>query len=283
MNNRNIFDVVTGKSGASIKTIMLNHGGYQTLWNEVQEFIAADPTYDYREQERFINGFLFWSIVINNIIGLQKYKNVLVVPSFRNSRYSSLWDDNKGKIAANVAGNLWPAITEYFNTDHDVYVAYPDDHGSFARNLIRHFGVSRVSSNQPYILGDDTYQVTVPDDLKFDAVFLAGIPVNEGEQFNATDIKADFASICTEDFDLIDSYHGQSDANGKDTTYAIAFNQELPVLPPRIVGEQKDISEVAEYINNTTVHLDAEDENAGNLKFILPHLSRVLVSEFKVY
>jgi hypothetical protein len=134
----------------------------------------------------------------------------LVVPSFRNSRYSSLWDDSKGKIAANVAGNLWPAITQYFNTDHDVCVAYPDDHGSFARNLMRHFDVSRVSSNQPYILGDDTYQVTVPDDLKFDAVFLAGIPVNEGEQFNATDIKADFASICTEDFDLIDSYHGQT-------------------------------------------------------------------------
>lgn len=284
-NHRNVFDVVTGKNGQQIKTIMVNMATYQELWKTIQEFMAADPTYDFREQEKAINPLIFWSIMVNNIIGMRGYSNVLLVNSFRNTNFPELYDNANGRIHYNIVNNIWPIISDYFEVDVNVHVAYPSTHQSFARNIVRHFDVQRITCNKPYVMGDDTYSVDPIPDEKFDAVFLAGIPITEGEEFNAADIKADFASMCTEDFDLIDSFHGQRDTNGHDTEYAIAFNKDLPVTPNRLVGETQDISELAEYINNNMTNLTTSDlaNGAEKLRYILPHLGTVIRNEFKVY
>lgn len=285
MSINSLFDVIVEKTSETTSSgILLNETNYSELWNRVRDFIASDPTYDYTVEQDNINSLIFWSVIVNNIISGLKYENVLVVPSFRNSNFLSLRDDAAGAIAPNLFNNIWPFINTYFNCSPNVYVAYPDDHNSFARNLMREFGVNRISANKSYVMGDGTYMVDVPDDIKFDCVLLAGHPMNDGETFDANDIKSDFAPVCTVGFDLIDTFDSRN--HGRNVAQSVVDGNTIPPEVPRITGTRRDMSEIAERINSSIhikAHLEENNKALGNLDALLSRLSEMIKKEFRVY
>lgn len=279
-----LYDVFIEKTDSKTRALLLDENSYGSLWKKIQDFMASDPTYDYTVEQDSINAMIMWSIIINNIIVRLRYNNVLVVPSFRDSNYPSLWDNTVDRIMPNVQSNIWPIINKHFSASTNVYVAYSETHQSFARSLMRHFNVNRIAANKPYVMGDSTYMVDVPDDIKFDAVFLAGIPMNSDETFEANDIKTDFSPVCTMGFDLIDLYETRHD--GGDLGQSVIDGTPLPATQLRITGDTKDTSEMSEHINNTIhtmSHLQENEKSIGNLDVILQRLSEVIRKEFKVY
>lgn len=283
--HQQVFDlVINAEDPSSIQSISLIKQDYDVLWKHVQEFLASDPTYDFRANEKFINEFLTWCFIWNNVMTLMDYKKILVVPSFKNSNYPSLWDDNNQKLPCNLVNNLWICVKQYFKSMGETFVCLPNSHGSFARNFLRSFSVNRIVCNEPYILGDDTFTIDPPkewdsdEDVKFDAVFLAGIPA-EGQTYNAADIKADFAQYCTDDFDLIDAYEGESCVNFFSN---VVNNRELDEPETRLIGETKDLTNISHYINNC-IHVDKSEEGFENLRYILPRLAEYIQKEFKIY
>jgi hypothetical protein len=283
MSVNNLFDIIVEKTSETTSSgILLNETNHSELWNRVRDFMASDPTYDYTIEQDNINSMIFWSVIINNIISELKYENVLVVPSFRNSEFPSLRDEDAGRIAPNLVSNIWPFINKHFNCSPDIYVAYPDDHNSFARNLMREFGVSRISANKRYVMGDGTYMVDVPDDIKFDCVVLAGHPMNDGETFDANDIKSDFAPVCNVGFDIIDTF----DSHESNVVQPVLDGNAILPEVPRITGTRRDMSEIAERINSSIhikAHLEENNKALGNLDVILSRLSEVIKKEFRVY
>ena len=280
------FDIVIdGSDPTNIKSRIMSQEDYTELWTHVQELFAFDPRYDYREQERFINEFLVWALIWNNVMTLQGYKRILVVPSFKNSNFPTMWDDNKQKVYGNLVNNLWVGVKKYFRSHGEPFVCFPNTQNSFARQFMRSFDVSRIECNKPYILGDEDFTIVPPVhwgsdvEIKFDAVFLAGIP-SEGNTYDAEDIKADFAQYCTEDFDLIDAYEG----NSYETFFSnVVNNKELDEPDNRIVGESKDLTNISEIINSTTINVEQNAEGFDNLRYILPRLAEFIRKEFKIY
>lgn len=278
----NFYDIFIERTTDNTSSgILVNENNYSELWSRVQDFMATDPTYDYTVEDSNINAVIMWSVIFNNIITQLKYENVLVVPSFRDSNFTSLMGDD-GQLRPNLINNIWPFVNAHFKCNTNVYVAYPDNHNSFARNMMREFAVNRISSNKTYVMGDDSYMVDVPDDIRFDCVLLSGISMNDGESFDVNDIKTDFSPVCTEGFDLIDNY----DSVSREIKQAIIDNEKLPTPTTRLVGERKDMSQVAEHINNSIhikEHLVENEKDIGNLELVLSRLSEVIKKAFRVY
>ena len=274
-HNRDLFNVVIGKTDQTVNSVMVNEDSFGHLERKIIEFIASHPAYDFVREEKFAESFIWQAIGISNMINLLGYQNVLVVPSFRDSAFSTLYDHSEGGLRTNLVSQLWPIVNAHFHQSAYVCTAYPDDHVSFCKDIGRHFESGEVSSNKRYVMGDDTYWVH--SDILFDAVFLAGQPLDVGQTFVASDIKNDFASMCTEDFDLIDLYE-REDFSAR---LAVRNGTPLPPRPTRLTGENKDIREFAEHINNSSIKLSSSDNDAFTA--IMSNHSRILERVMQVY
>ena len=213
------------------------------------------------------------SIFFNNIISSLNYKNVLVIPSFKNSKYEYLTDEyyiSHGDICAQA----FATINKFFNCSPNVFVAYPPTHDSLMKNLLREFKVHVINSNKMYVMGDESYEINVPEGLKFDAVLLVGIDINEGETFQVSDIKNDFSSYCTTEFDLIDFF-----ADDENVKLRARKGLEMGEEKTRLVGENKSIDDIIHFINTNTVKTTKIYEDNGVLSF----LSKTLKRTIKVY
>jgi hypothetical protein len=236
-HNRDLFNVVIGKTGQTVNSVMVNEDSFGHLERKIIEFIASHPAYDFVREEKFAESFIWQAIGISNMINLLGYQNVLVVPSFRDSAFSTLYDHSEGGLRTNLVSQLWPIVNAHFHQSAYVCTAYPDDH----------------------------------------AVFLAGQPLDVGQTFVASDIKNDFASMCTEDFDLIDLYE-REDFSAR---LAVRNGTPLPPRPTRLTGENKDIREFAEHINNSSIKLSSSDNDAFTA--IMSNHSRILERVMQVY
>jgi hypothetical protein len=187
------------------------------------------------------------SNIRNSFLTLSQYENVLFVPSFKDSRHSSYWVSKSHNYiqTSNIGLHLTSIINKKFETSPNIYVAYPDSHVSLYKYIMEQYGVNIVSSNKMYNLGDDTYTVTPPEDVLFDAVYLGGVDNLSDGYFNATDIKADFSQYCSDNFDLIDDF---IDDNKKIEFYT----GDSPVNyenDNRLIGIEKSTSEISSYIS----------------------------------
>ena len=214
------------------------------------------------------------SIVFNNFISVQKYENVLVIPSFRNNKYTNFTDEDNNTVA-NITPNIFQVINEYFECSPEIFVAYPEDHTGFGKSVVKEFNGHVIRSNKMYIMGDETYEIYPPDDIEFDAVILAGIDMNEGVTFQASDIKNDFSQYCVDNFDLIDVY-----GDNEKALLPVLRNENMENIPERITGEKKNIDRVCNIINNNSIgHADRPDtENR-----VLPKLSDIIKKYIRVY
>jgi len=281
MSNDKFF-VVKSSDGGEVHSRILTQDGITDLYNKVMEVIAGHPSYDYTEEDMFVKMLILQGICVSNIIAMMGYSKILVVPSFRNSKFPSLYNHGDQDVRYNLINNLWPVINSFFGQDPHIYYTFPSDHVSFCRDLARDFHVDNVVCNKRYVMGDDTFWVE-NEGIEFDAVFLAGQPIDDGVTFAAADIKADFASICTEDFDLIEMYDEEG-VDGLSLRNHLKNNtlksHEMPPRRTRLTGEEKDIREICEYINNNTVKINPTE---GNLANIVPRLSTLFQRELKVY
>jgi|TARA_B100001093_G_scaffold520063_1_gene612406 hypothetical protein len=214
-------------------------------------------------------------ITYSNFLTSMKYQNVLFVPSFRNGRFPKLMDANYETMQSNASQHMTPIINKHFNCSPNIYVPYPDGHTSLYQDLHLDFGVNIISSNGMYEMGADNYNVVPPEDVKFDAVFLAGFSIPEGTTYNAQDIKDDFASYCTEDFDLIDDFQDHN------IRMEIRRGNPIPERPTRLTGTPKDVNDVLHYLGSNTVHENYGDDNFKTN--IATQMTSILQKVIKVY
>lgn len=167
---------------------------------------------------------------------------------------------------------MGPIINKHFDCVPNIYVAYPENHTSLYHDLYLEFGVNIIPASGMYSMGSEDYTVTPPDGIKFDCVYLAGHETNE--EFNASDIKADFAQYCTEDFDLIDHY-------GSDRNQAALQRNEPFMDDNRLVGETKDFGDIFDFIS--TYSLRQDNFKNGLPTIIRERLTEALTQAIKVY
>jgi hypothetical protein len=221
------------------------------------------------------------SLLLNNILSAKKYQNVLFIPSFRNNLFPRLLDASYILNVPNVNYHMMPCTNKYYELPPNIWVAYPEGHTSLYHDLMDGFGVNFCMSNGMYTMGDSTYEVTAPDGVEFDCVYLAGHPMpSDDTYFNAEDIKNDFAPYCTPDFDLHDVR--------RRSLYKEEYQRGNPYLddveaPPRIVGETKDMTDVFSYVLENTLRSDFHGDTRLTEMFtgrkMLPHFQK----SYKVY
>ena len=243
--------VVLKKTDNSYQSTLMSDASYHTL------SVAFTDAFDLTD-ERDASFPIIESIFINNIISSLGYSNILVIPQGTGD-FTDIVDNHISK--GDLSAQSFSVINKYFDCQPNVYIAYPEVTEGSTQRLIRDFNVSTVTSNKPYVIGDETYRVTEPDGVSFDAVILAGIDINEGETFSASDLKNDFseASAGLSDFDLIDMF--ADDDNNKAKIYA---GEEPLARDDRITGVEKNIDEILNTINTTTIRFSSQSDTVAN-------------------
>ena len=197
-----------------------------------------------------------WHLVITNVIHSiithEQFENVLIVPTFRDSRHTRfLLEDSTSRLIGkthkpNIGNHLLPIINKVFDTSPNMYIAYPPEHVSLYKYIMEQYGVNIIPSNKMYTeLGLDDYTITPPEGVKFDLVVILGADHDSDEKFDIVDFKADFAEYCTEDFVLYDDWmspqtvikYQDDDLDGIIHLY-------------RINGERRNISETASWVSS---------------------------------
>lgn len=257
--------VLNKKTDNSHQSALMSDASYHAL------SVAFTDAFDLTE-ERDASFPILESIFINNIISSLGYSNILVIPQGTGD-FTDIVDNHISK--GDLSAQSFSVINKYFDCQPNVYIAYPEVTEGSTQRLIREFNVNTIVSNKPYVIGDETYTVTKPDGVSFDAVILAGININEGETFNASDLKNDFAQYCTTDFDLIDMF--ADDDNNKAKIYA---GEEPLARDDRITGVEKNIDEIINTINTTTIKFSSQNDTIAN---VMSRFSSLVKRFVKVY
>jgi len=259
--------VVLNKSDSSYQSTLMSDESYHVLSSSFAEVL------DLTEQQDAIFPILE-SIFINNIISSLGYSNVLVIPQGTGD-FTDIVDNHISK--GDLSSQSFSVINKYFDCQPNVYIAYPEVTEGYTQRLIRDFNVNTVTSNKPYVIGDETYRVTAPDGVSFDAVILAGIDINEGETFSASDLKNDFTEVSAilSDFDLIDMF--ADDDNNKAKIYA---GEEPLSRDDRITGVEKNIDEIINTINTITIRFSSQNDTIAN---VMSRFSSLVKRFVKVY
>jgi len=264
--------VVLNKGSSISNSVLASYGQLQDCMS-----LFTVPGYEMSRKDTFI--ITAESIYVNNIFSSLNYENILIVPSFTDVKYFD--DDDQVKLVSDVSrlegdvgAHSFACINRFFNASSRVFVAYPEFHESYMWTVLKKFDVHVIDSNHLYTMGDETYEVTVPEGVEFDAVILAGIGVNEGETFQVSDIKNDFSQYCVDDFDLIDFF-----ADDENSKVRIWNGQDIIEKSPRLIGEEKNIDDIIDFINtNTMRHTTGHDTHSS-----IKTLNKLIRNTIKVY
>jgi len=210
--------------------------------------------------------------LVDGMLATSGYQNILVVTSFESNQYTQLRDRNYRPIKS-AGDHLLPIVHSVNETHGNIYVAEPKM-GSIFTPLYEKYDINIIPVDSCFKI-DSTFKIKT--DVKFDAVVLLGSESLQNGKFSATDVKAKFAKYCTEDFDLIDVYRGDT----KTRRHAVNNGTPLPPRPTRLTGENKDIREFAEHINNSSIKLSSSDNDA--FTNIMSSYSRILERVMQVY
>ena len=276
MEHSTLNNVVMGKEHGEVRSVLISYESDINLKKAIRQTIKGYTNTKLTDKILGTEYHIVMGLLGNNLLALKEYNNVLFVPSFKNSKFPSLLDANYKVQMSNASQHMIPIINAYYETTPNVYVAYPVEHTSLYNDLHIQFDCGVVESNKMYSMGVEDYTVTnIPEGVKFDCVYLAGHDVDEGVTFSAEDIKADFASVCTEDFDLIDDYQDHN------LRLEVHRNNETPSVTDRLTGTQKDIREELSYISTNTIRSDGW--NLEGWQTVSKRLSDILDKTIKVY
>jgi len=143
--------------------------------------------------------------LVDGMLATSGYQNILVVTSFENNQYTQLRDRNYRPIKS-AGDHLLPIVHSVNETHGNIYVAEPKM-GSIFTPLYEKYDINIIPVDSCFKI-DSTFKIKT--DVKFDAVVLLGSESLQNGKFSATDVKAKFAKYCTEDFDMIDVYRGDT-------------------------------------------------------------------------
>ena len=276
MEHSTLNNVVIGKEHGEVRSVLISYESDINLKTAIRQTIKGYTNTKLTDKILGTEYHIVMGLLGNNLLALKEYNNVLFVPSFKNSKFPSLLDANYKVQMSNASQHMIPIINAYYETTPNVYVAYPVEHTSLYNDLHIQFDCGVVESNKMYSMGVEDYTVTnIPEGVKFDCVYLAGHDIDEGVTFSAEDIKSDFASVCTDDFDLIDDYQDHN------LRLEVHRNNETPSVPDRLTGTQKDIREELSYISTNTIRSDGW--NLEVWQTVSKRLSDLLDKTIKVY
>lgn len=241
-----------GKEHGEVRSVLISYESDINLKTAIRQTIKGYTSDKLTDKILGTEYHIPMGLLGNNLLALKEYQNVLFVPSFKNSKFPSLLDANYKVQMSNASPHMIPIINAYYETTPNIYVAYPVGHTSLYNDLHIQFDCGIVESNKMYSMGVEDYTVTnIPEGVEFDCVYLAGHDIDEGVTFSAEDIKSDFASICTEDFDLIDNYQDHN------LRLEVHRGNDMPSVPDRLTGTQKNIDEEISYASINTIRSDA--------------------------
>ena len=268
MEHSTLNNVVMGKEHGEVRSVLISYESDINLKTAIRQTIKGYTNTKLTDKILGTEYHIVMGLLGNNLLALKEYKNVLFVPSFKNSKFPSLLDANYKVQMSNASQHMIPIINAYYETTPNIYVAYPVEHTSLYNDLHIQFECGIVESNKMYSMGVEDYTVTnIPEGVKFDCVYLAGHDIDEGVTFSAEDIKSDFASVCTDDFDLIDDYQDHN------LRLEVHRNNDIPSVPDRLTGTQKNIDEEISYVSINTIRPDA---------FKVPQAQKTLIDKIDV-
>lgn len=273
-----INNVVTGKVNGEIESLLIGHQSDIDFKTRLRETIKSYTNVKVTDKVLGTERHIPVGLMLNNLLALREYENVLFIPSFRNNKFPNMLDEGYNVQESNISQHMMPIINKHFDASPNVYVAYPEGHSSVYHDLMLEFGVNIIPSSGMYSMGDDSYTVTPPAGLSFDCVYLAGHDIAEGVTFSAEDIKEDFnsQSFCVDGFDLIDDYQDHN------LRLEVHRGNPLPDVTERLTGTQKNIDDILEYIGNNTIRPDGF-ENEQFKRTIQGQISVLMKTAIKVY
>lgn len=141
--------------------------------------------------------------VVDGMLTLSGYQNILVVTSFESTDYTGKLRDYRYRPIKSAGDHMLPLVHKFNESEGNLYVTKVRNSKNFYTDLYDRFDIASVDVDSYFRLDGDLKMKT---DVKFDAVVLLGSESYKKGKFSASDVKKKFAKYCTEDFDLIDVY-----------------------------------------------------------------------------
>lgn len=168
--------------------------------------IASRYKSNHRQRKRndFIT-LLTDGCLLDGMLTLAGYDNILVVTSFEDKNYDRLRDRTQRPV--NSAGDhMFPIVNSMNGSHGNIYATSVPNGDSFFTHLYDHYNINMVDCDSYFKVDNDFKLRNVS--VKFDAVVLLGCESIKKGNFRASDVKAKFAKYCVEGFDMIDVYRG---------------------------------------------------------------------------
>lgn len=277
--------IVTEEKLNSIAAQLAGHvGNYCFNYNPESPLVKIYPNI-----KKDIRNHIVWrALNSHNTVKFFEKNKVLFIPSFKDSKfteYTKPMRPNRDFYYENISCHLYPVLNKMLDFDTEVYVAYPTGHISLYKYIMEQYNVSFLESNKMYELGMDDYEIQNPDDIKFDFVYLYGCETsNPDGYFYGSDIKADFAKYCTEDFVLYDDYvnNDKKFSTLSNGTFLTDYNES-----DRIRGDliKYPREELCSWIATNIMSPDfiPDDEKKEDLRDLLRVITSVLLKELRIY
>lgn len=145
--------------------------------------------------------------VIDGMLTLSGYQNILVVTSFESKDYTGKLRDRRYRPIKSAGDHMLPIVHKFNESAGNIYVTKVRNSENYYTELYERFNIPSVDVDSYFKLDGD---FKIKTNVKFDAVVLLGSESYKQGKFNASDVKKKFARYCVDDFDLIDVYRASA-------------------------------------------------------------------------
>lgn len=236
MNHRNKNELIAvERSPTNTTTSRYIHKSHkQTEWGRLNYTIGREV----RQNDIVLRWKDRWSHTVNdvfnycpmflNYLAIKGYKKILFVGHFNAGQKS--WTINRkmdrvlhqsptynSRDDTMVDPNIWlqflPIVRmAYGYNSFDMHTLVPKEgkHRGIMNALYRRYECDLINCNKQYKKGRVNMSIDRLPDTQYDCVVLAGVPKDEQDQdlISHHHIRAEFASYCTENFDIVDLRYG---------------------------------------------------------------------------
>ncbi|MAI05264.1 MAG: hypothetical protein CMA07_06090 [Euryarchaeota archaeon] len=220
----------------SVESTVINLSTKEKIVNDIRESI---PKFQGKETKvSDVTTMVTDASILDALLAVSEYENILVVPSFENSDYTRLRDRNY-RSERSAGDHLLPIIHAINESHGKLYVAQPRV-GNIFSDLYEKYNVNIIHSDSWFKVDGSFHMET---DIKFDCVVLLG---NEGYKkgnYNGGEVKRKFEKYCRGHFEMVDVYRGnlRSLQGGRSADKQVidrvinAVNTPKPIYKPQAV------------------------------------------------
>lgn len=176
----------------------------QEMMHELMIASRYKSNHGQRKRNDFIT-LLTDGCLLDGMLTLAGYDNILVVTSFEDKNYDRLRDRTQRPVKS-AGDHMFPIVNSMNGSHGNIYVTSVPNGDSFFTHLYNHYNINTVDCDSYFKVDNDFKLRNVS--VKFDAVVLLECESIKKGGFRASDVKAKFAKYCVEDFDMIDVYRG---------------------------------------------------------------------------